>query len=115
MHSEQKALNYALNLLREDARGNMNLDHETVDSDGSEESDDSDDYYHSEDDSDDLHDSDPDDPNDQGDYVRACFSDDEEDFYEGNNRGNPDCWDEQDDSNGFFNGVGQVGSYERRW
>ncbi|KAK6003577.1 hypothetical protein QM012_009348 [Aureobasidium pullulans] len=122
MYSEDQALKYALNLLTEDARGNMNLEHETVDSGESDDSDDSDDCYYSDDeddeddeDNEDEHDYDSDDFDDLGDYAGPCFSDDEEDYHEGNNYGNPNSWHESDDENGFFNGIRQVGSYERRW
>ncbi|KAH0370057.1 hypothetical protein KCU65_g2775, partial [Aureobasidium melanogenum] len=131
MHSEQAALDYALDLMREDARGNICLDHETVDSDDSDEGseegpDEDDDERYDEDDDEDvealeecedddsLHDSDPDDPEDHGEYGEASFSDDEEDFDERNNHGNPYHWEESDDS-GFSNGAGQLGSYGYYW
>lgn len=108
---------------------NIDLDHETVDSDESDDSDYSDkdsdgdsgedfdeDAEASEDSDDDgLHDSDSEDLDDQGEYGCASFSDDEEDFDQRNNFGKPYFWVESEDSYGFSNGVGQVGSYERCW
>ena len=131
MNSEQEALDDVLKMLREDK------DNGPGDSEGSDDSEDSDDSDDSEgsgdeeksgygeesedeeesdeeqSDDENLHDSDSEDPDDQGD--RFYLSDDEEDFDPRDNHGNPHCWDESDDSYGFSNGVGQVGSYERCW
>ncbi|KAG9518907.1 hypothetical protein KCV07_g5219, partial [Aureobasidium melanogenum] len=134
MNSEQEALDNVLKMLRKDEDNDPDDSEDSNDSDysddshdsegseGSEDEEEPEDEEESEDeeepdeeqsDDEDLHDSDSEDPDDQGD--RFYLSDDEEDFDSRNNHGNPYCWEESDDSYGFSNGVGQVGSYERCW
>ncbi|KAG9962046.1 hypothetical protein KCU61_g5001, partial [Aureobasidium melanogenum] len=112
MNSEQEALGNVLGTLRKDEDDDPDDSESYDDSEDSDDSEDEESEDEEQSDDENLHDSDSEDPDDQD---RFYLSDDEEDFDPRNNHGNPHCWDESDDSCGFSNGVGQVGSHKRCW